>query len=196
MAASLASNLHSSPVLPSRRLRQDSAVLTTISRTAEAYSSRQLRRVTVTAAVTQASGNDQAKQPATSDGGSASNDITSSSSSSSSSGASGGKMPAPGFYGGAPLDTRVRQSWGGKREDPLTSGSYIWNTDWDKALDSEELQQTKAAAAAAAGGAGAAGGREGQGKRLLSKPPPSLTPSASSSSAGFLSLGRSLALDS
>ena len=91
------------------------------------------------------------------------------------------------------MDMRVRQSWGGKREDPLTSGSYIWNTDWDKALDGEEMQKTTAAAASAAG---AVGRKEGEGKRVLKKPPPSLTPSASSSSAGFLSLGRSLALDS
>lgn len=37
---------------------------------------------------------------------------------------------APGEYGGPPLTTKLRKSWGGPGEDPITSDDYIWNKDF------------------------------------------------------------------
>ncbi|KAL1815271.1 hypothetical protein ACET3Z_017845 [Daucus carota] len=37
---------------------------------------------------------------------------------------------APGEYGGPPLTTKLRKSWGGPGEDPITSDDYIWNRDF------------------------------------------------------------------
>lgn len=37
---------------------------------------------------------------------------------------------APGEYGGPPLTTKLRKSWGGPGEDPITSDEYIWNKDF------------------------------------------------------------------
>ncbi|CAI7884699.1 unnamed protein product [Closterium sp. NIES-53] len=87
-----------------------------------------------------------------------------------------GKVPAPGRYGGAPLDKRIRQSWGGKKEDPLESGEYIWNTEWKKTVTVDDADKDKAAA------------EDPIASAVSSNDP--------STSDGFLSLGRSLALDS
>jgi hypothetical protein len=45
---------------------------------------------------------------------------------------------APGEYGGPPLDTRIRTSWGGNSNtDPLTeSGDYIWKKNWQPFVES------------------------------------------------------------
>ncbi|CAI5506044.1 unnamed protein product [Closterium sp. Naga37s-1] len=87
-----------------------------------------------------------------------------------------GKVPAPGRYGGAPLDKRIRQSWGGKKEDPLESGEYIWNTEWKKTVTVDDADKDKAAA------------EDPIASAVSSNDP--------GTSDGFLSLGRSLALDS
>ncbi|CAI5504557.1 unnamed protein product [Closterium sp. Naga37s-1] len=88
-----------------------------------------------------------------------------------------GKVPAPGRYGGAPLDKRIRQSWGGKEEDPLESGEYIWNTEWKKTVTVDDADKNKAAA------------EDPIASAVSSNDP-------GTSDGGFLSLGRSLALDS
>lgn len=88
---------------------------------------------------------------------------------------SAGKGDAPGRYGGPPLDAKIRKTYGGEMKDPITSTEeYIWNTNWKKRLD-EEAAKEAAAAAAAAGTAAEPAGEKG---------------------SGFLSIGRSLALDS
>ncbi|CAM6124644.1 unnamed protein product [Calypogeia fissa] len=45
---------------------------------------------------------------------------------------------APGEYGGPPLDTRIRTSWGGNSTvDPLSdSGDYIWKKNWQPFVES------------------------------------------------------------
>ncbi|CAI5482157.1 unnamed protein product [Closterium sp. Yama58-4] len=88
-----------------------------------------------------------------------------------------GKVPAPGRYGGAPLDKRIRQTWGGKEEDPLESGEYIWNTEWKKTVTVDDADKNKAAA------------EDPIASAVSSNDP-------GTSNGGFLSLGRSLALDS
>ncbi|KAH7281894.1 hypothetical protein KP509_35G001200 [Ceratopteris richardii] len=47
----------------------------------------------------------------------------------------------PGEYGGPPLDFRVRKTWGEAAPDPITSGDYIWNNDWQSSLPSLEAER-------------------------------------------------------
>ncbi|MCO5592278.1 hypothetical protein L7F22_046277 [Adiantum nelumboides] len=78
------------------------------------------------------------------------------------------KGDGPGEYGGPPLDFRIRKTWGEAIPDPITSfDGFIWNKEWRSHLPS--LEET-----------------------------PSTTPplSPKQHEAGFLSLNRSLALDS
>ncbi|KAI5054938.1 hypothetical protein GOP47_0030083 [Adiantum capillus-veneris] len=78
------------------------------------------------------------------------------------------KGDGPGEYGGPPLDFRIRKTWGEAIPDPITSSDgFIWNKDWQSHLPSLDEE-------------------------------PSITPPSSRKQpeAGFLSLNRSLALDS
>lgn len=86
------------------------------------------------------------------------------------------KGDAPGRYGGPPLDTKIRKTYGGGMKDPITStDEYIWNTNWKKRLDDEAAKKEAEEKAAAAAAVPEASGEQG---------------------SGFLSIGRSLALDS
>lgn len=74
---------------------------------------------------------------------------------------------APGEYGGPPVDIRIRKTWGGNDPDPVTDPEkYIWHSDWKKRLDSEAAEPSEASKA------------------------------TKEDDSGFLSLGRSFALDS
>eukprot|EP00271_Cylindrocystis_brebissonii_P007041 TRINITY_DN20154_c0_g1_i1.p1 TRINITY_DN20154_c0_g1~~TRINITY_DN20154_c0_g1_i1.p1 ORF type:complete len:359 (-),score=66.54 TRINITY_DN20154_c0_g1_i1:453-1529(-) len=79
----------------------------------------------------------------------------------------------PGEYGGPPLDSSLRKWWGGSNADPVTStDNYIWNADWQKQMDSEKGQEELDGSNSSQGGA------------------------QNMETSGFLSVGRSLALDS
>lgn len=77
------------------------------------------------------------------------------------------KGDGPGEYGGPPIDFRIRKSWGEAVPDPITSSDgYIWNKVWQPHLPSLDEE-------------------------------PSPSPSSQKKpEVGFLSLNRSIALDS
>lgn len=80
------------------------------------------------------------------------------------------KGDGPGEYGGPPLDFRVRRIWGEAIPDPITSSDgYIWNKVWQPHLPPLDDE---------------------------SSPSPSSVPSQKQPEVGFLSLNRSIALDS
>ncbi|KAF9590174.1 hypothetical protein IFM89_031829 [Coptis chinensis] len=76
---------------------------------------------------------------------------------------------APGEYGGPPTTTKLRKYWGGEKDDPITSDDFIWNRDF-----------------------------MGRMKRLIDDTPDSQlqSPSPKEKPSGFLSLNRSMRLDS
>lgn len=80
------------------------------------------------------------------------------------------KGDGPGEYGGPPLDFRIRKIWGEAIPDPITSSDgYIWNKVWQPHLPSLDEEPS---------------------------PSPSSLSSPKQPEVGFLSLNRSIALDS
>lgn len=79
------------------------------------------------------------------------------------------KGDGPGEYGGPPLDFRIRKFWGEDVPDPVTStDGYIWNKKWQPHLPPLDEED----------------------------PPSAETISSKQPEAGFLSLNRSISLDS